>query len=465
MESHRRPIRELAEALRAFVGIPRAQLFHVTTDAALHDSVAEVAMSFEHHADNVSPFVRLDEAYSADGAGWDRCAATLRADHAKRREAMAKHGYALGALGADVVGSTPLARLGATLSAVLAAQCAPLSGLLLVLAPGHVEDPTAFERDLGELTRRLPTVRWILIERETCSIGPELATATRAGHARALVDEDEAVRELEAKLDAASVTSLDAPAPAQTGAAWPKGALPPGAAGSNARRSAAVASVAASLGLPAALFTGALRDLRNHVLRGAVALRRGDPVAAARCQGQAAKAAAAAGMDREATLMEMVLASYLVAAEQRGLARERYQACADRANGKGWFDLAAQSLMAIGSLHLLDRDRSAASVAYGWAGRAARDGHHDGLAIEGFRMAGQCAAEDGNRDLAGRLFSEALAIAAPMGDPAAGRTSAPIAARQLADHFERLGSRPQALSLREQADRMEAAARGEGEAA
>ena len=86
MESHRRPIRELAEALRAFVGIPRAQLFHVTTDAALHDSVAEVAMSFEHHADNVSPFVRLDEAYSADGAGWDRCAATLRADHAKRRE-------------------------------------------------------------------------------------------------------------------------------------------------------------------------------------------------------------------------------------------------------------------------------------------------------------------------------------------------------------------------------------------
>ncbi|MBX3276144.1 MAG: hypothetical protein KF729_38180, partial [Sandaracinaceae bacterium] len=212
---------------------------------------------------------------------------------------------------------------------------------------------------------------------------------------------------------------------------------------------------------PPALLGGSLRLLRAEVLRGALALRRGDPIAAARCQGRAASAANGAGLEREATLMEMVMASYLVAAEQRPLARERYQACADRALARGWYDLAAQSLMAIGSLHLVDRDRSAASVAYGRAGRAARDGGEKSLAIEGFRMAGQCAAEDGNQDVAARLFTEALAIAQPMGDAAAGRTSAPVAARQLADHFERLGARPQAASLREQATRMDAAARGE----
>ncbi|MCA9609282.1 MAG: hypothetical protein KC619_26955, partial [Myxococcales bacterium] len=97
----------------------------------------------------------------------------------------------------------------------------------------------------------------------------------------------------------------------------------------------------------------------------------------------------------------------------------------------------------------------------GWAGRAARDGGHDGLAIEGFRMAGQCAAEDGNEEVAARLFTEALAIAHRMDDAAADRTSAPVAARQLADHFAHLGAHPQAASLRAQADRMEAAARGE----
>ena len=37
-------------------------------------------------------------------------------------------------------------------------------GALLVLAPGHVEAPAAFERDLGELAQRLPAVRFVLVE-------------------------------------------------------------------------------------------------------------------------------------------------------------------------------------------------------------------------------------------------------------------------------------------------------------
>src|SRR5690606_8458722 len=97
-----------------------------------------------------------------------------------------------------------------------------------------------------------------------------------AVHARAVVDEAEACRELEAKLDAAAAAPADAPSLAQSGAAWPKGALPPGADGRARSRSAAAGAVAASLGLPAALFGSALREVRQHVLRGALALRRGD---------------------------------------------------------------------------------------------------------------------------------------------------------------------------------------------
>ncbi|MGE0790507.1 MAG: hypothetical protein AB7S26_32820 [Sandaracinaceae bacterium] len=458
MEAYARPIRELAERLRAFVWTRTQRLFHITTDEALWGATLELVMGFEHHADNVSPFVLLDHAHEKDGHGWDACARKVREDHAARRLAMAEHGYALGALGAQSQAGHPLARFGAAASDVIAKGCAPLDGLLLVVAPAMVDDGAALDRDLRELVRALPRARWIVIERGACSVSAELARATSAGHGRATVDEDEAVRELEATLDASAAASADAPAAAQTGAAWPKGALPPGAGGSAARRAGAVAAAAAALGMPAAMFTGALRDLRQHVLRGAVALRRGDPIAAAQHQGRAARSASAAGMDREALLMEMIGANHLVAAEQRDLARERYQSCADRAKTHGWADLAAQSLMAIGALHLVDRDRSAASIAYGWAGRAARDGGESALAIEGFRMAGQCAAEDGNHEVARKLFSEALSVASPLDDAAAGRTSAPVAARQLAERFDSMGGTAQAQSLRAQAQRMEAAA-------
>ena len=98
MESHRRPIRELAEALRPFVGARGARLFHVTTDAHLHASVLELVMGFEHHADNRGPFVLLDAPYRAGGGCWDERAAAVRAAHDVRREAMAAHGYALAPL-------------------------------------------------------------------------------------------------------------------------------------------------------------------------------------------------------------------------------------------------------------------------------------------------------------------------------------------------------------------------------
>src|SRR5690606_3224560 len=109
----------------------------------------------------------------------------------------------------------------------------------------------------------------------------------------------------------------------------------------------------------------------------------------------------------------------------------------------------------------LERDKSGASIAYGWAGRAARDGGEPALAIEGFRMAGQIAGEDGNDDVAGKLFAEAYAIAKGLPADAAGRTSAPLAARQLAEYYAEHGMGPQAAAMSAQADKMDAAARGE----
>ncbi|MBX3275762.1 MAG: hypothetical protein KF729_36210, partial [Sandaracinaceae bacterium] len=213
MESHRRPIRELAEALRPFVGARGARLFHVTTDAHLYASVLELVMGFEHHADNRGPFFLLDAPYRADGGCWDDRAAAVRAAHAKRREAMAAHGYALDAL-EPVAGASARARFGATVSAALAGARSALRGATLVLAPGLVEDARAFDADLTDLARALPDVRFVVVEREACSIGAALARELQAGHGRALVDETEACRELEAKLDAASAAPPDAPSAA-----------------------------------------------------------------------------------------------------------------------------------------------------------------------------------------------------------------------------------------------------------
>jgi hypothetical protein len=299
-------------------------------------------------------------------------------------------------------------------------------------------------------------VRWIVIETGACSI----SASHIAMSANVELDETRACSELEARLDAAAVAAPNAPAPAQAGAAWPRDAQPPGAAASAQKREQAIAGIAASLGLPAALFGNALRDMRASVLRAALSLRRGDAAGAARHQSRAVSSCAAAGLDREALLMDMILATYFVHAGERDLAEGRYRGCAERARDRGWHDLAAQSWMALGSLRLIGRDRSGASVAYGWAGRVARQGEQNDLAIEGFRMAGQLALEDGNEEVAARLFGEAITIATGMPEPAAGRTSAPLAARQLADCFARAGSKPQAASLRAQADRMESAARG-----
>jgi hypothetical protein len=459
MEAYARPIRELGEQLRAFVAKPRGSLFHVSTDAILRDAAIELAMGFEHHADNRSPFVRLDAPHTKDGSSWDACAQALRDAHAQRREAMAEHGYALPALPTPPAGRTAEARFAATVAQVLDARCEPLRGLVLVLAPGVIEDAASFERDLLRLATHsgIASVRWIVIALAPTELGAALAKATSAERASIAVDEELAAREMEARIEAGAAASASAPGPAQVGAAWPRGVVPPGAR--SATSDARAASLAASVGLPAAILGSALREVRTSVLRSGLALRRGDAVGAAQHQSRAVQLCTSAGLGREACLMELMLATCFVHAGQRDLAEERYRAVADRARDRGWLDLSAQAWMALGSMRLLARDRSGASVAYGWAGRAGRDGHEHTLAIEGYRMAGQLAAEDGNHELATRLFGEAIAIATHLPPPAAGRTSAPLAARQLADHCERMGLGAQATSLREQADRMDAAAR------
>lgn len=460
MEAYAQPIRALGERIRDFVARPRARLFHVWTDAALRDGAIELVMGFEHHADNRSPFVRFDDASAKDGSCWDARLATLRRAHDARRAAMEKQGYALPALGPAPSAGTPLARFAAGLRQALDARCDPLRGLILVLAPGMIEDGPSFDRDLSGLTSasELAGARWIVVEQGACSITAAHAHATGADHLRVEVDEDLACRELEMKLDAAAAAPAGASGPAMAGAAWPRDASPPGSR-NTARAAQTAARVAASLGLPAGMFGPALLEMRGSILRGALAFRRGDPASAAIHQSRAAQSCHAAGLHREACLMDLVLATYILHAGDRETAEGRYRGVAERARDRGWHDLSAQALMALGSVRLISRDRPGASVAYGWAGAVAKEGRCDDLAIEGYRMAGQLAADDGNEELAARLFSQAIAIATGMPEPAAGRTSAPLAARQLADCFTRLGSREQATSLRAQADRMERAAR------
>ncbi|MCC6876818.1 MAG: hypothetical protein IT378_21115, partial [Sandaracinaceae bacterium] len=218
MEAYSAPLRVLGEKVRSFVGLAsehgaRSRLLHVATDALLRDAAIDIVMGFEHHADNWTPFVRLDEPYTEDGAVLSANAIVLAAQHEARREAMAKHGHELARLGTIAASSSPIARFAAALSAVLDAQRAPLAGLTLVLAPGGVEDPSALERDVLSLARSpgLAAVRFVIVELGARELGKELAGATRAERAQIAVDDNLACTELEQRLDAAGAASPDLP--------------------------------------------------------------------------------------------------------------------------------------------------------------------------------------------------------------------------------------------------------------
>ena len=463
MEAFAKPIKALSERVAWFVRKKGIRLLHVTADNPSREAAVELVMGYEFHAENRSPFVRADSPFSKAEPAWAERSSALRQQHEVRRKKMEKAGVVLPALRATPASGKPLVDFAMQVQQLALARVPPLEGLVVVLAPVAVSDVGDWDNAVGELvaTPSLSEVSWVVIDLVTLAIPKTLrALGDKALATTCVVDEKEARDELARQIDLSAAAAAGAPAAAQTGGAWPRGVVPPSRSRAPKLDDAGKAAFAAAAGIPMGLFDPGIREIRTGVMRAAQRLRVGDTQGAIRNQALAAERAANAGMTKEATVLELVLCAYLMNAGQNALAAERYEACARRARESRWHDLEAQALMALGALHLVARDRDRAAAAYARAGAAGRDGKETRLAIEGFRMAGQLRVEAGDREQAIQLFGEAIALSNPLPLPDAGRTSAPLAARQLAELCRKQGLKPQAASLEEQAKRMELAARG-----
>jgi tetratricopeptide (TPR) repeat protein len=460
VEAFSAPLRKLADEAQRFVRRKPMRLFHVVTDGHLRDGVIDVLLGLEYHADNFAPFVRFDAPHAIADGGWRARQDALREAHEARRKAMEKGRQLLKPLRDRVAHADPAVAFGLELGAVLGSEIAPLDGVMVLLAPGAVERPKDFDRELLTFvkTPALAMVRWIVVDLEKPSIGGTLSElGEAAASTTARVDEKLARLELEAQLRASTRAGPNAPGLAQTGAAWPREAEPPRRNAPPPLDPAQQAAIAKKLGIPQAVFEAPIRKIRPAVIEAALAMRDGKANVAVEKQREAVEHARAAGLDREAMVMELVMATYAAHAGAPERAEEHYVSCADRSVEKKWPDLAAQALFGAGALAIVAKDRPRAVKYYGRAGTIAEDGDEHRFAIEAWRTTGHLLAELGDEMGAVKSYGQAMAAAKKLPDKKAAATSAPQAGRELARLCKKLGLSQQAIDFEAQAIRLEAA--------
>ena len=458
MESLARPIRELADALSWFVRARELRMLHVRTSADLRATALRLAAAQELHPENRSPFVVLEDASTATSDGWLERLERLRSQHAARKARMKQEGEPLPDLPERPAATEPLAAFGAQLAQLLQARADWHDGLVVVLAPTRVERPAAMVDALRALlgTGALGAVRWILIEVEPPPLEPvALQLGEQAMRLIFLADEAEAQRDLARMLDAAEAAPPDVSGPARVGAAWPPGVSPPPRRDRPPADPETIDALLLQEGISLPLAGTRGTQLSRAVMRAAQAMRRGQPINAVEHQARARDLCIEAALPREATLMELVLGAYLLAAQNPGSAARTYAAASERAERAGLPDLGAQAQLALGALHLRAGQRAEAAVAYARGAALARESGSAILTIEALRLAGQSQLDIGNEGEALRLWTAALetANAAPAAEVKA--SSAAEVARALAAAFRKRGLGDRAADIEERSRDLE----------
>lgn len=459
MDSITRPIKLLAEKAAWFTRARELRLLSVCVSGDLRVAALAVLAAHEHHADNRSPFLRLEDPHTRADDGWATRTRRAREQHEARRLAMAEHGMSLPRL-EDTTRRDPSAIVehAVTLREVADARCAPLDGLVVLLAPTRVEDPRAFADDVAALVTspRLRDVRWIVCEPERRSLDAFCdGLSESAFRVDCFVDDDAQQKDLESLLEGVAAAGPDAPPAARAGAAWPRDVVAPPRPGRTASDPAARAELAVSLGLPAAFVDGTTDRIQRATMRAALCLRRGQGPDAIRAQREARDLCVSADMPREAVIAELVLGSYLVHLGERRLALEVYREATERAVSAELLSLAAQAQIALGATHLLEGQKPEGAAAYARAGELAERADVPVLAIEAFRMTGQIAFDAKLETPGTNAWRRALEIAAVAPPDVVQTSSAADVARRLAAVCRAHGLIPQAASLDARALKLE----------
>lgn len=459
MESLAKPLRRLEDDAKWFVRATELRLLHVTVSGDLRAAALELLAGMEFIPRNRSPFVVLEDAWTLRDAGWARRSQRMVEAWEGRVRVTAESGLELGSLsGQRPASPDPLGAFGGWLNLVLGALRPPLEGLVVVLAPAQVEDAVAFERELLELIRRpeLSAARWIVVE---LSEAPLEETHAQLGplalRCPCVRDEAAFAQDLTALM-----TSVDPelPGPARAGAAWPRGVLPPSRPGDlhpTPEQQEAVDIELAAAGVNPSLAGPQGLRLQQYVLAAAIHLKQGNGPMAIECQAHACRIAYEANAQREALVQHLVLAGYKLAAGMEAEAWTDYTSASQRAEAWDCPLEHAQANLALALMEARFQRHPEAAVHYAKAGESARRADATGLAIESWRLAGQMAALANLDERAAECFHRAIELAEESEPDVARSSSAPEAARQLAERLRARGLGAQAESLEHTANRLE----------
>lgn len=451
MQSVSDPLNLLHEDGSWFARAHELRLWLVRHDQNLRGPVLTLLPKLEFHADNVSAWPVLPDAHTKVDRGWQLRANRIVEDWQRRVDAFTKEGIEQGPVVA-VQCPRGLDAFRAVAAAIGKGMAEPLRGLVVVLALTIVEDPAALESALTELMGdpELQHCRWVLAL--DLDVPPPRVLLDALGTERSLttvcrVDQAQQKRDLDAMLTGSE--------PARFGMAGPVGVTPPRRVDDppplpKEQRDAALRADGIE---PALLDRAPL--VRVKVLQASIAMNEGRGPEAVQRQREARDLCADLGRSELWVILQVTLASYISGMGQHNLAKRELHLAIEQAGVHELGRLHAQSLLALGMLHALDREPVEAVRAYTEAAGVAEQAGELILAIESWRTAGQLAAAQGHEQSAARALHRALHLASEVPPADVKGSSAPEAARQLAAIYERRGMAPQAASLHVQADAME----------
>lgn len=458
--SHR-AFTDLADDVAWFIEVPELRLMHIgTTGTERPIALHQLALS-EGHPRNRSPFFVLEDAHFSIEPGWIVRAERMAVIHEERRALLADEGLTLHTLEPLVHGANELATFGWQLAQCLKAQrdAAVLQGIVVVLAPGVVEDSAGMVASIVALTRdrELTHVRFIVLELGY-SLANGLEAALGAGllRSRCEVSPDAYRHEHLEAMKAAAHAPVGAAPEQLAGFASPKDVVPPDLREVVRTTPLDPEILAKATGDAAPTMGPSNLALRQTILNAAVAAQGGDAARAVELQEKAARSAS--GLPHIAFILELILATYQMQAQRPTAARKTLENVAKRAESAELFDIVALSFTGLGatlaSSHA-SQDVRDATWYYTRAGEFAEKANEPILAIECYRMAGQLAARTNSEDSAMASWKRALGVASASPPDAAALSSAPRAARSLAKILLGHGSHAAAATLLDQADDLE----------
>jgi tetratricopeptide (TPR) repeat protein len=451
MRAFEKPLERVADAFRVFVGSPRTRVLHIRADHRILPTVCGLIAALEERANNTSPLLLAMTPAEEGTNHWQARSEELRREYEDLRATALENDIPLRML--EDESASGLEGCARTIRCILESTIAPLTAPIVCFIPG-AQGSDAFRDDLRVLlaANALQALRVIVLESDVAKDADALPFGAPTMSLVAEVDAGEVAGELNA-LAAMSeaVRASSHPERSHTSGAGP-GVTAPRRPHEPMRGASSDAVRAAGMH-PSQVDVVVGASIRAALFRGAAAALRGDVADAIRAFGQARDLAVEADLIGDAVTYEMMMASTAMqsAPDAAIAAFERARLRAERA---GLQEIAGRAELGRASALFAMGRRDEAHAAYRGAATLTQVAQPI-LAIESLRMAGTIDAQAGRDGEAAALWHEALELGR-RGDPTVLlHSSAPLAARTLADLCESHRLYEQALSLREEADRME----------